>query len=116
MSVKDWRPGGTHKGDLNIRRVGGAQAQMVLEDLGLVKVDAASAVILFGADIPFVIAPSKINSYHFFGGWNLAARVDPVRTKKEDWTFRQMLNNWNYYNENSENGKAAFFVERSLIT
>jgi len=27
-----------------------------------------------------------------------------------------MLNNWKYYNEDSETGKAAFFVERSLIT
>ena len=115
MSVKDWRPG-TKKDDVRIRRVGGAQAQMALKDLGLVKVDTASAESLFEADIPFVIVPSKVNSYHFFEGWNLAARVDPVRTKKEDWTFRQMLNNWNYYNENSENGKAAFFVERSLIT
>lgn len=116
MSVKDWRPGGTHKGDLNIRRVGGAQAQMALKDLGLVKVDTASAEILFKSDIPFVIAPSKVNSFHFFEGWNLAARVDPVRTKKEDWTFRQMLDNWSFYNENSETGKAAFFVKRSLIT
>lgn len=115
MSVKDWRPD-TKKGDVRIRRVGGAQAQMVLKDLGLVKVDTASAEILFGADVPFVIAPSKVNSYHFFGGWNLAARVDPIRTKKEDWTFGQMLNNWKFYNENSETGKAAFFVERSLIT
>lgn len=95
---------------VNIRRVGGAQAEEA-KRLGLIKVDTNSAERLFNAGIPFVIVPSKVNSYHFFGGWRLAMHVDPERYKSEDWTFKQMLNNWSYYNENPENGKAAFFVD-----
>lgn len=98
---------------VKIRRVGGAQAQMALKDLGLVKVDVASAERLFNAGVPFVIAPAKVNSHHFFGGWGLAMRVDSARYNAENWTFKRFLNNWSHYNENSETGKAAFFVSKS---
>jgi hypothetical protein len=99
---------------VEIRRVGGAQAEEAKRHLGLIKVDTNSAERLFNAGIPFVVAPSKVNSFHFFGGWSLAMRVDPKRYKNEGWTFQQLLNDWSYYNEHSETGKAAFFVEGIL--
>ena len=34
---------------------------------------------------------------------------------REDVTFKSMLNNWAYYNENSETGKAAFFVRSKYV-
>jgi len=98
---------------VKIKRVGGAQAQMALKDLGHVKVDVASAERLFNAGVPFIIAPAKVNSHHFFSGWGLAIRVDPARYHAEGWTFKRFLNNWRYYNENSETGKAAFFVSKA---
>jgi len=96
-----------------VRRVGGAQAEMALR-LGLVKVDTKSAERLFNAGVQFVVVGSKVNDYHFFGGWHLAMEIDPARYKAEGVTFRSFINNWSYYNETSETGKAAFFVDKGL--
>jgi hypothetical protein len=101
---------------VKIRRVGGAQAEMALKDLGLIKVDAASAERLFNADVKFFITNTNVNSYHFFKGWHLASEIDPAKYKGENWTFKQMVNNWSYYNENAEMGKAAFFVSKGLVS
>jgi len=101
---------------VKIKRVGGAQAEMALKDLGLIKVDAASAERLFGADVKFFITNTNVNSYHFFKGWHLAMEIDPAKYKGENWTFKQMVNNWSYYNENAEMGKAAFFVSKGLVS
>jgi len=100
---------------VKIRRVGGAQAEMALNDLGLVKVDTKSAERLFNAGVKFVIVNTNVNSYHFFKGWHLAMEIDPARYQSENRTFRQFLNNWSYYNENTEMGKAAFFVDRKHL-
>lgn len=97
-----------------VRRVGGAQAEMALHRLGLIKVDRNGAKRFFDAGIEFVIVPSKVNAHHFFEGWGLAHRVDSARYKSEGWTFERFLNNWSHYNENSETGKAAFFVKRRI--
>lgn len=101
---------------MKIRRVGGAQAEMARQDLGLIKVDAASAERLFNADVKFFITNTNVNSHHFFKGWHLAVEIDSAKYKGENWTFPKMLNNWRYYNENAEMGKAAFFVKKDLVT
>lgn len=97
-----------------VQRVRGAQADMV-KRLGLVKITASSAEGLFDLGIPLVIAPSKVNDYHFFGGWGLAHRLDSERYLSEGWTFKRMVGNWSNYNENSETGKAAFFVDQKYV-
>lgn len=99
---------------IKIRRVRGAQAEMGRR-LGLIKVDTASAERLFNAAIPLVIVGTNVNTYHFFAGWHLAMEIDPVKYKGENWTFRQMLNNWSYYNADPETGKAAFFVHKKHL-
>lgn len=114
-SVKDWRPPRKPHRAGKITRVGGAQAEQAREDLRLIKITEESARTLFDARIPFVIVPRNVNSFHFFKGWHLAMEVEPERYKDEGWTFDEFLNNWNWYNENPETGKAAFFVGQELI-
>lgn len=113
----DFNPKGRSRRNapVKIRRVGGAQAEMALRSLGLVKVDTASAERLFNAGVKLVIVNAKVNDYHFFKGWHLAMEVDPARYKAENWTFKKFLNNWSYYNENTELGKAAFFVDKKSL-
>jgi len=94
-----------------VKRVIGAQADMV-KRLGLVKITKSSAEGLFDLGIPLVVAPSKVNDFHFFGGWGLAHRIDSDRYLSEGWTFDMLVNNWSFYNENSEMGKIAFFVDQ----
>lgn len=67
-----------------VKRVRGAQAEMALRDLGLVKITESSARDLFNFGIPLVVAPSKVNSHHFFGGWHLAMRLDPQRYLEDE--------------------------------
>ena len=97
-----------------VKRVTGAQADMA-KRIGLVKITASSAEQLFDLGVPLVIVGNKVNDYHFFGGFHLAMRVDSERYLGEGLTFKQMLNNWAYYNENSETGKAAFFVRSQYV-
>lgn len=98
-----------------VKTVRGSQAEMAKSDLGLVKIAESSARDLFDMGIPFVIVGNNVNSYHFFGGWNLAFRVNPQRYAEEGWSFDQFVNNWSVYNENSETGKAAFFVDEKYV-
>lgn len=93
-----------------MKRVRGAQAEMVYKDLGLVKITRASAKNLFEAGIPFVVAPSKVNSFHFFKGWNLAFHFDPKEPLERGYTFDVLVNHWNAY---SELGQMAFFVDEA---
>ncbi len=97
-----------------VKRVAGAQAEDAAR-LGLVKITASSAEHLFDLGIPFYIVGNNVNGFHFFGGWSLAMDIDPERYLGEDWTFKQLVGNWSQYNENSETGKAAFFVKRKYV-
>lgn len=95
-------------------RVHGAQADEV-KRIGLVKITRASAEALFDLGVPIVIAPNKINSYHFFHNFRLAMEVDSDRFLSEGWSFSSLVNDWSYYHENSETGKIAFFVEEKRV-
>ena len=97
-----------------VKRVSGAQAESA-ERLGLVKITASSAEHLFDLGIPFYIVGNNVNGYHFFGGWHLAMPVNSEEYVSEGRSFRGMVGNWSQYNENSETGKAAFFVKRKYV-
>jgi hypothetical protein len=97
-----------------VKRVAGAQAEDAAR-LGLVKITASSAEHLFDLGIPFYIVGNNVNGFHFFGGWSLAMGIDPEQYLGEDWTFKRLVGNWSQYNENSETGKAAFFVKRKYV-
>lgn len=97
-----------------VKRVSGAQAEMVRR-LGLVKIAESSARDLFDLGVPLVVAPSKVNDYHFFGGNNLAMHVDSQRYLAEGKSFDVFRNAWCSYNENSEMGKIAYFVDEKHV-
>lgn len=97
-----------------VKRVSGAQAESA-QRLGLVKITASSAEHLFDLGIPFYIVGNNVNGYHFFGGWHLAMPVNSEEYVSEGRSFRGMVGNWSQYNENSETGKAAFFVKRKYV-
>ncbi len=91
---------------IKIRRVGGAQAQMAREKLGLVKIDRGSAKRLFGAGVPIVMVGSNVNAHHFFGGWHLAYRADPGH----DRSFDVIANAFSFHLEPELGRRPAFFV------
>lgn len=97
-----------------VKRVRGAQAEMALKDHGLVKIAESSAKDLFDLGVPLVVAPSKVNSYHFFGGWHLAMHLDSQRYLSEGQTFERFRNSYNAHSD-SELGNAAFFVEQKYV-
>ena len=98
-----------------VKRVRGAQAEMALKDLGLVKITESSAEDLYGFGVPLVVVGNNVNSYHFFKGWHLAMDVDSQRYLGENWSFKQFRNNWSSYNENTETGKIAYFVDKKYV-
>ena len=97
-----------------VKTVKGAQADMA-RSLGLVKIARSSAKDLFDMGVPLVLVGSKVNSHHFFGGWHLAMRMDSQRILEEGYDFDRYVNNWSYYNDNNETGKAAFFVDKKHV-
>lgn len=99
-----------------VKKVRGCQAEQVKKRLNLVKITRDSARDLYEVfGIPLVVAPSKVNSFHFFGGWHLAFHVNCQRYVYEDWTFDKFVANWSIYNEHAETGKIAFFVEQKYV-
>jgi len=99
---------------IKVRKVPGVQAEMA-KRLGLTKITRESAKNLFSFGVELVVVGSKVNDYHFFGGWHLAMHVDPVRYHHEGVGFEHFVNNWSSYNENPETGKIAFFVEDKFL-
>ena len=103
------------KETITVRRVGGAQAEMARNGLKLVKVTRQSAETFYNAGVEIVIVGNNVNDHHFFGGFMLASTLDPARGLPEGYTFERLVNNWCFYNEIPENGKAAYFVKETDI-
>ena len=97
-----------------VKRVSGAQAEMVRR-LGFVQVAESSARDLFDLGVPLVVAPSKVNDHHFFGGYNLATHVDSQRYLAEGKSFDVFRNAWRSCNEVPETGKIAYFVDEKHV-
>ncbi len=97
-----------------VNRVRGAQAEMALRDLGLVKITESSARDLFDLGVPLVVAPSKVNSFHFWKGWSLAMQLDSQRYHREGVPFERFRNSYNAHAD-AETGNAAFFVDKSHV-
>lgn len=73
--------------------------------LGLTKIARASAEKVYDAGLPVVLVGSKINTHHFFGGWNLAIVMWP----EEGYTFSERYNNFGFYLD-PELGKPTTFL------
>lgn len=98
-----------------VKTVRGAQADMAREDLGLIKISRSSAEDLFDLGVPIVLIGNNVNSHWFFGpaGYN-AMTMDADRFRREGVSFKSYVNNWAYYNEQSE-GRPAFFVDQKHV-
>lgn len=96
-----------------VKRVRGAQAEQAL-GLGLVKIAKSSAKDLYDMGIPITVVGNNVNSFHFFKGWGLAMTVDS-REHGGERDFDKFVRNWSIYNENSETGKIAFFVNKKYV-
>lgn len=96
-----------------VKRVRGTQAEMA-RSLGLVKITESSARDLFDLGVPLVLAPSKVNGYHFFGGWGLASHVNSQAVLADGGTFDGLRNRFNAYAD-SETGNAAWFVNQKYV-
>jgi hypothetical protein len=86
----------------------------MVKRLGLVKITRQSAADLFDLGVPLVLAPSKVNDYHFFDGWHLAMRVDSQRYLAEGHTFSRLENSFNAHAD-AETGNAAWFVDEKYV-
>jgi hypothetical protein len=79
---------------------------------GHIKVSKAQVKRLFenGQTFSGFIVGNKIHASHFFGGWHLAFPIE-----KATWEeFEKTLNEWAWYNANSETGNtAAIFLKRN---
>lgn len=53
----------------------------------------------------------KVNSFHFFSGWNLCYNVKFENVEEVEST----VSNWSYYNANSELGKYPSFYQYEVI-
>jgi hypothetical protein len=78
---------------------------------GHIKVSKSQVKRWFQAGQTFsgFIVGNKVNSFHFFGGWHLAFQLE-----KSTWTeFERTLNEWAWYNANSETGNIpAIYLKR----
>lgn len=66
---------------------------------------------LFAQNKPFIIVGDNVNEYHIISGWHCGLRIDPKHYVPSEWTFEDMVNNFQFYLERELGRRAAFYIE-----
>ncbi len=77
----------------------------------LIKIRKDKARKLFAENKRLIIVGDNVNEFNILGGWHCGCEIDPQGYASPEWTFDNMVANFEFYLERELGRRAAYYVE-----